>query len=299
MPFLPRPQFDWHLRTQTLKLGQRTIIMGILNVTPDSFSDGGHFYSAQDSTERALNHALQMLDEGATILDIGGESTRPGAVSLSPEEEQARVLPVIEAVLAERPDVILSVDTFHAATARFAIEAGAEIINDVSGLLWDDKMAATCSELACGVIIMHTRGHPQEWRDLPPLAPQAVVPMVLNDLAQRLETATHAGIIRNHIVLDPGAGFGKRNDENYPLLAHFDQFHQLGQPLLLGASRKGFLAQTIANLHDSPPGADARLNATTAANVAAILAGTHLVRVHDVLAAAEAVAIADRILTIL
>ena len=299
MPFLPRPHFDWHLRTRTLKLGQRTIIMGILNVTPDSFSDGGYFYSARSSTERALTHALRMLDEGATILDIGGESTRPGAVPFSPEEEQARILPVIEAVLAQRPDAILSVDTYHASTARRAIQAGAEIVNDVSGLLWDDAMAATCSGLACGVVIMHTRGRPQEWRDLPPLAPQAVVPMVLNDLTQRLDAATHAGIARHRIALDPGVGFGKRGDENYPLLAHLDQLHQLGCPLLLGASRKGFLAQTIAHLHDAPPGTDARLNATTAANVAAILAGAHIIRVHDVLAAAEAAAVTDRILTIL
>ncbi len=299
MPFLPRPHFDWHLRTRTLNPGQRTLIMGILNVTPDSFSDGGHFYSAQNSTERTLHQALQMLDEGATILDVGGESTRPGAVPLSPEEEQARILPVINAVLAERPDAILSVDTFHAATARFAIEAGAEIVNDVSGLTWDDAMAATCAALVCGVVIMHTRGRPQEWRELSSLAPQAVVPMVLNDLAQRLDAAHHAGIARNRIVLDPGVGFGKRGDENYPLLAHLDQLHQLGHPLLLGASRKGFLAQTIAHLHDAPPGTDARLNATTAANVAAILAGAHIIRVHDVLAAAEAAAIADRVLTIL
>ncbi len=299
MPFLPRPQFDWHLRTRTLKLGQRTVIMGILNVTPDSFSDGGHFYSAQNSTERALDHALRMLDEGATILDIGGESTRPGAEPLSPEEEQIRILPVIEAVLDRRPDAILSVDTFHATTARLAVRAGAEIVNDVSGLLWDEAMAATCAELACGVVIMHTRGRPQEWRDLPPLATQAVVPMVLNDLAQRLDIAIHAGIARACIVLDPGVGFGKRGDENYPLLAHFDQLHQLGHPLLLGVSRKGFLANTVAHLHDAPPGTDARLHATTAGNVAAILAGAHIIRVHDVLAAAEAAAVADRILTIL
>jgi dihydropteroate synthase len=299
MPFLPRPHFDWHLRTRTLQLGPRTIIMGILNVTPDSFSDGGHFYSAQSSTERALHHALKMLDEGASILDIGGESTRPGAIPLSPEEEQARILPVIDAVHAQRPEAILSVDTYHASTARQAVESGAEIVNDVSGLLWDDAMAATCSQLACGLVLMHTRGRPHEWRNLPPLAPQAIVPMVLNDLSQRLDAATHAGIAPNRIALDPGVGFGKRGDENYPLLAHFDQLHQLGHPLLLGASRKGFLAQTIAHLHEAPPEADARLNATTAVNIAAVLSGAHILRVHDVLAAAEAAAIADRILTIL
>jgi dihydropteroate synthase len=299
MPFLPRPQYEWHLRARTLALGQRTLIMGILNVTPDSFSDGGYFYSASSETARAVTHALRMLDEGAHLLDIGGESTRPNSTPLSPDEEQSRILPVIETVLRERPQAILSVDTFHAATARKAIEAGAEIVNDVSGLLWDAAMSATCAELRCGVVLMHTRGRPNEWRSQPPLAPPAVVPMVLNDLAQRLEAATGAGIPHNRIVLDPGLGFGKRGDENYPLLAHFDQFHQLHQPLLLGASRKSFLANTIAYLHEAPPTVDARLNATTAANTAAILAGAHILRVHDVLAAAEAAAVADRILTIL
>jgi len=299
MPFLPRPQFDWRLRARALTLGQRTIIMGILNVTPDSFSDGGHFYSAESSTERAVEHSLRMLQEGAQIIDIGGESTRPGAAPLTADEEQARILPVIETVRSSRPEAILSADTYHAATARRAIEAGAEIVNDVSGLLWDEAMAATCAELGCGVVLMHMRGRPQEWRELPVLAPQDVVPMVFNDLAQRLEAATMAGIAGDRVVLDPGIGFGKRGDENYPLIAQFDQLRQLGRPLLFGASRKGFLANSIAHLHDAPPATDARLNATLAANTAAILGGAHILRVHDVLAAAEAAAIADRILTIL
>ena len=147
MPLTPRSHHDWHLRTRTLSLGQRTLIMGILNVTPDSFSDGGHFYSP----ERALAQALTMLDEGAEILDIGGESTRPNATSLSPTEEQSRILPVIAAILQLRPGTILSVDTFHSTTARRAIEAGAEIVNDVSGHLWDPDMSATCAELDCEI----------------------------------------------------------------------------------------------------------------------------------------------------
>src|ERR1700761_8908037 len=213
MPFVPRPRFDWHLRRRSLALGERTIIMGILNVTPDSFSDGGYFYSAENATKRALAHAMRMLDEGAQIIDVGGESTRPNATPLTPDEEQARVLPVIEAVLAQRPEAIVSVDTFHAATARRAVAAGAEIVNDVSAHLWDEAMSATCAELGCGVILMHTRGRPNEWRGLPPLAAQAVVPMVLNELAERLDAAVVAGIARDRIVLDPGLGFGKRGDE--------------------------------------------------------------------------------------
>src|SRR5437762_1664892 len=171
MPFASRPRFDWSLRTCTLPLGRRTIIVGILNVTPDSFSDGGHFYSPQHAPERALAQAITMLDEGADILDIGGESTRPNATPLSPEGEQSRVLPVIARILEQRPQTILSVDTFHASTARRAITAGAEIVNDVSGHLWDPDMSATCAELRCGTILMHTRGRPQDWPKLPPLAP--------------------------------------------------------------------------------------------------------------------------------
>jgi dihydropteroate synthase len=244
-----------------------------------------------------------MLDEGADILDIGGESTRPNAAPLTADEEQSRILPVIEAILKQKPEAILSIDTFHASTARRAIEAGAEIVNDVSGHLWDAEMAATCAELNCGAVLMHTRGRPQEWPTLPPLAPQAVVPLVLTELAQRVKAAIAAGIPSNKLVLDPGFGFGKRLDENYPLLAHFDQLRQFNLPLLAGVSRKGFLAQTLAQhpslsvlLNGVSPSMEDRLHATTAANVAAIFAGAHIVRTHDVRPAVEAAAIADRIL---
>jgi dihydropteroate synthase len=303
MPFVPRPRFDWRLRTRTLALGQRTLIMGILNVTPDSFSDGGLFYSPGHAPERALAQALTMLDEGADILDIGGESTRPNATPLAPDEEQSRILPVIASILEHRPQTILSVDTFHAATARLAIAAGAEIVNDVSGHLWDPAMSTTCAELHCGAILMHTRGRPQDWPQLPPLSPNEVLPLVLAELADRIEAATTAGIQRVQIVLDPGLGFGKRLDENYPLLAHFDQLRQFNLPLLAGASRKGFLAHTLAQnpslavlLNGATPSMDDRLHASTAANVASILAGAHILRTHDVRPAVEAATIADRIL---
>jgi dihydropteroate synthase len=303
MPFVPRPRFDWSLRTRTLPLGQRTLIMGILNVTPDSFSDGGHFYSTQHAPERALAQASTMLKEGADILDIGGESTRPNATPLTAEEEQYRILPVIQAILKQKPGAILSIDTFHASTARRAIEAGAEIVNDVSGHLWDPEMSTTCAELNCGTILMHTRGRPQDWPTLPPLAPDEVLPLVLTQLAARLEAATIAGIPRNKVVLDPGFGFGKRLDENYPLLAHFDQLRKFNLPLLAGVSRKGFLAHTLTQhpplavlLDGATLSIEDRLQATTAANVAAILAGAHIVRTHDVRPAVEAAAIADRTL---
>lgn len=301
MSFARRRSFEWLLRTRALPLGQRTIIMGILNITPDSFSDGGHFYTPQAAPDRAVAQALQMLKEGADILDIGGESTRPNAAPLSPDEEQTRILPAIEAILKAQPSALVSVDTFHASTARFAIEAGAEIVNDVSGHLWDSAMSATCANLGCGVILMHTRGRPGEWPTLPALTPDQVVPLVLTELKARLEAALSAGIPHNKIVLDPGLGFGKRLDENYPILAHLDQFNELNQPILIGASRKGFLGHTLAErpnlaaLHAEIPPAQARLHATTAANVAAIFAGAHILRVHDVRPAVEAAAIADRI----
>jgi len=303
MPFATRIDHEWRLRTRSLLLGQRTLIMGILNVTPDSFSDGGHFYSPEHSPNRALAQALTMLDEGADILDIGGESTRPNATPLTPAEEQSRILPVIAAILQQRPNTILSVDTFHATTARRAIEAGAEIVNDVSGHLWDPAMSTTCAELHCGAILMHTRGRPQEWPHLPPLAPEEVVPLVLTELAQRLESAITAGIPPDKIVVDPGFGFGKILDENYPLLAQLDQLRQFNLPILAGASRKGFLARTLtqhpslsALLNGNIPSMEDRLNATTAANTAAILAGAHVLRTHDVRPAVEAAAIADQIL---
>lgn len=299
MSFATRPRFDWSLRSRTLALGERTLIMGILNVTPDSFSDGGHFYSPEHAPERAVAQAIEMLDAGVHILDIGGESTRPNATPLPVEEEQSRVLPVIGAILKQRPETIISIDTHHATTAARAVEAGAEIVNDVSGHLWDTEMTGTCAELNCGIVLTHTRGRPQQWTTQPPLAPDEVLPLVLDGLRERVEAVTEAGIARGRIVLDPGFGFGKRLDENYPLLAHLDQLHELGLPILAGVSRKSFLARALAPLYGELPPPEARIHATTAANVAAILNGAHIVRTHDVSPALEAAAIADRILAAL
>lgn len=271
--------------------------MGVLNVTPDSFSDGGSYSSAREASE----HGLRMLDEGADILDIGGESTRPGQKEqLSAAEEQDRVLPVIADILKARPDAILSIDTYKAATAKLAIEAGAEIVNDVSGFLWDSQMAAACADLQCGIVLMHTRGRPDTWKSQPPLAADEVLPLVKRELVERLQAAIEAGISRNRIVLDPGYGFGKRMDENYPILARQAELRDLGQPLLAGVSRKSFLARTLQPLYD---GKDApmheRLHASIAAMTAAILAGADLVRVHDVRPAVEAARIADALLAYL
>ena len=305
MTFLRRPDSTWQLRTRALALGRATLVMGIVNVTPDSFSEGGATQGGHPSTagnEVAVEHGLRLLDEGAAILDIGGESTRPGShaasdLALSAGEEQARVLRVIESLLRDRPDAVLSIDTYRAGTARLAIEAGCEIVNDVSGLLWDHAMAATVAALGCGLVLMHTRGRPDEWRSLPPLRDEEILPLVEHELGQRLHAAVAAGIRAENLVLDPGYGFGKVFDANYPLLAQQAELLTLGRPLLAGVSRKSFLGRTLAPLYQ---GRDAhpieRGPATIAATVAAVLAGASVVRVHEVRPAREAVAIADAIL---
>ena len=294
MAFIRRTSTTWQLRTRSLALGRQTAIMGILNVTPDSFSDGGVYAE----TNTAVEAALRMFEDGATIVDIGGESTRPGSYPKpSAQQEADRALPVIEAVLGARPGSLLSIDTYHAATARLAINAGAEIVNDVSGMLWDDAMAATCAALVCGVVVMHTRGRPQRWQSQPRLEQDQVVPTVFRELAERVAVALAAGIDRSRIVVDPGFGFGKVGDENYPLLAHLDHFRKSGYPLLAGVSRKGFLGHTLAPLFNpQPAGVHQRGNATLAASVAAVLNGADILRVHDIRPAVEAALIADAIL---
>jgi dihydropteroate synthase len=286
-----RAHFDWKLRTRSLALGTVTRVVGILNVTPDSFSDGGQLHSVDE----AVQAALAMFADGAAIVDVGGESTRPGAgAAVSTQQEIDRVLPVMAGIRQAKPDALLSIDTYHAATARAAIAAGAEIVNDVSGLLWDDAMAATCAELECGVILMHARGRPYEWKSLPRLTPDEVLPLVKRELAARLSAALAAGIAADRIVLDPGFGFGKVQDANYPLLRGLPELAALGQPLLAGVSRKSFLGHTLILLY-GPAGApvSARDHATLAASTIAILMGASLVRVHQVRATAEAALIAD------
>jgi dihydropteroate synthase len=290
MPFAKRSCYDWKLRTQSLPLGKRTLVMGILNTTPDSFSDGGAFATHA----RAIEHALAMLEDGADIVDIGGESTRPGKRQpLSIQEEIDRVLPVLEGVLRHRPESILSIDTYKSATAAAALDAGAQIVNDVSGFSWDEAMARVCAAAGCGVVLMHLRGRPEQWEELP----EPLVSLVMQELQQRLDHARLAGIGRERIILDPGFGFGKAFDRNYFLLVGLEEFSRLGQPLLAGVSRKAFLGRTLAPLNrgvDAP--VERRRTASLAAVTAAVLAGAHLVRVHDVRLAREAAAIADAVL---
>ena len=225
------------------------------------------------------------------MLDIGGESTRPGAMAataeaISAREEQSRILPVIEGILRHRPDAILSVDTYRAETARAAVNAGAEIVNDVSGLLWDGGMAAACAELRCGVVLMHTRGLPSEWNAQSRIASGAVLSLVISGLSRRLDAALSAGVSRERLMLDPGFGFGKRGAENWELLARFAELQTMGFPLLVGLSRKGFLTS-----EETPP--VQRDAATHAAGAVAALQGAHVLRVHDVRGAREAISVAD------
>jgi dihydropteroate synthase len=294
MSFAVRSRCDWKLRTRSLPLGERTVVMGVLNTTPDSFSDAGAF----STPAAAIEHALAMFEQGADIVDIGGESTRPGKRKpLDVREEIDRILPVIKGILRHHPQAILSIDTYKSQTAAAALDAGVEIVNDVSGFLWDEAMAQVCVAARCGVVLMHTRGRPEEWSSLPALDPKQVVPLVRQALAQRLQQALEAGIEREQIVLDPGFGFGIIHDQNYSLLAGLEDLGTLGQPLLAGPSRKSFLGKTLAPLNkgvDMPVGR--RGNASLAAATAAILAGAHLVRVHDVRPTREAAHIADAIL---
>ena len=307
-----RTVFQWSLGSRTLELGKRTLIMGVVNVTPNSFSDGGLYLDK----DQAVEHAQHLLDEGADILDIGGESTRPGArvdagdavkygdskiaagtagskIPVSAEVEAERVLPVIAALKKKRPDAVVSVDTYKASVARAAVSAGAEIVNDVSGFRWDPQMAKTVADLKCGAILMHMRGRPEEWRTLPP--PGDIVLLVKRELKDWAERAVLAGVRRERMVLDPGFGFGKSFDENYPLLARFSDLQAAGFPLLVGTSRKSFIGRTLSkDGKDAPP--QDRLYGTLATQTALILKGAHIIRTHDVKAAAEAARVADAIL---
>lgn len=304
MLFHPRERFFWSLRTRGLALGERTAIMAILNVTPDSFSGDGLLKSQAGSVRASVvAAALSALDAGADILDLGAESTRPGAVSLSAEAEQQRLLPALEAVLLACPGAIVSVDTYHASTAKAAVQAGAEIINDVSGFAWDPRMAESIAAAGCGLVLMHTRGGPGDWSSQRPLEPGSVLPTVFAGLCERLALAEAAGIASDRIVLDPGFGFGKLGGENVEMLAGFDRLAQLGRPLLAGLSRKRFLSEVGRPSPTTPEApasasvfAEARRFPSVAGNVVAVLGGAHVVRVHDVAETRQAVAVADAVL---
>ena len=301
---LTRTISHWKLRSRSLELGRRTLVMGVINITPDSFSDGGLFLTP----EAAVARALQLLDEGADLLDLGAESTRPGspagnvteaAAAVSADEEQARLLPVIEEILAARPDAILSADTYKSATALAALAAGAEIINDVSGFSWDEAMPSVCAQSACGVILMHTRGTPRPVAHTGEAAggyadrnhPHGIV----GEPCDRHSRRDRPGVYRSRPRLRLSARSSTRTTPCSPARPNCSR---LGRPLLAGVSRKSFLGHTLAPLFGGTQAPiEAREIASIAALVAAILHGASIVRVHDVRPAVEAARIADAVLT--
>ena len=262
--------FEWHLRDRILKWDRRPLVMGIVNVTPDSFSDGGQ----HASTDAAIAHGLQLLQDGADVLDIGGESTRPGAEPVSLADELRRVVPVVTG-LANQTKCPLSVDTSKAEVARRCLETGAHIINDVSALAGDPGMPAVVQQHRCGIVLMHMQGTPQTMQQNPHY--EDVVTEVGQFFAERLQSAGAGGILPERVVLDPGIGFGKKGKHNLELLARLAEFQALGRPVCLGVSRKGFIGQIVQRPVDQ------RL----AGSLAAVLFAqsrnaVQIVRVHDV-----------------
>ena len=264
------PATSWQLRTRTLHFSRRLLLMGIVNVTPDSFSDGGQFLDSK----AAAAHSLRLLDEGADILDIGGESTRPYSTAISVEEQLRRVIPVIDEVHRSRPDALLSVDTSKAAVAREAVSDGVEIVNDITGLSGDPEMLPFARESGVGVCVMHMQGTPQTMQDDPTY--QDVVGEVHEWLRDRRDALISAGIDHDRICLDPGIGFGKTHQHNATLMANAHRFHNLGCPLLVGHSRKAFIGKLIGD-----KAAD-RTAGTIGAALALATQGIQIVRVHDV-----------------
>ena len=284
--FARRRPYTMELPNGVLELGARTLVMGILNVTPDSFSDGG----AYSDVDRAVSHALQMEADGADIIDVGGESTRPGSAPIGEAEERRRIEPVIRA-LAGRLRIPISIDTTRAETARAAMDASASIINDVSGLRFDPAIAKVAAESAAGLVLMHMRGSPATMQKLPPA--DDIIEDVTTTLLEAVSVAVERGVDPGRTILDPGIGFGKPIAQSVELLARLDRLAALDRPMLVGTSRKSFLgALTGRETSD-------RLHATTASIAAAVLGGAHIIRVHDVSPAVDAVRVCDAVLAAL
>jgi dihydropteroate synthase len=276
---MPRKRFEWKLREKTLSLGERTLIMGVLNVTPDSFSDGGKY---QDP-DRAFARAIELEEEGADLIDVGAESTRPGSSRISEAEELRRLVPVLKR-LRNKLTIPISVDTYKGNVAEKALDLGVDAINDPSALTFDPDLARKAAQFNAGLILNHMRGTPETWGKLPPLK------NLMHTISAELDAAAHraqrAGIDRKQIVIDPGIGFGKRKEQNAEILAQLHELARLELPLLIGASRKSFLSREST---------DETEFATAAAITAAVLNGAHIVRVHDVKAMRAAIIVADEI----
>jgi dihydropteroate synthase len=279
-------QQEFILKTsrREIPLGRKTQIMGILNVTPDSFSDGGLFYNQQ----KAIDHALQMIDQGADIIDIGGESTRPGAISVSTKEELKRVIPVISEI-TRQTKVPISIDTSKAQVAREAIAAGAEIVNDVSAGHKDKKMAQIVKEGRAAMILMHMRGTPLNMQK-GDLTYSNLMGEIINNLRKSIEKAIVTGIEKEYLVIDPGIGFGKTTEDNYRIINNLAELKTLGLPIMIGTSRKAFIGKVTAGIPQE------RIEGTAATIVASIINGCHIIRVHDVACMKKVADVTDAIL---
>ncbi len=280
-----RKKFNLRLCSGKLVLGERTLVMGVLNVTPDSFSDGGKFYAE----EQAMQHAVQMERAGADLIDVGAESTRPGSEEISIEAELRRVLPVLRG-LRRLLKIPISIDTQKSEVAESALDAGAEIINDISGLKNDPRIAEVAARRRVPLILMHMRGEPRTMQKGP--FARDVMKDVIQGLRKSVILARKAGVPKSQIILDPGIGFGKSFAQNYELLQKLPQLAKLGYPLLVGTSRKGFLGTTLAR-EGKPAPPEERIWGTAATVTASILNGAHIVRVHDVAEMVQVARVAD------
>jgi dihydropteroate synthase len=284
-----RKRFRLRLRSRTLILGERTLVMGVLNITPDSFSDGGAYLDSA----AAIARALQLEHDGADILDIGGESTRPGAASITAEEELRRILPVME-VLRGKLRIPMSVDTRRADVAEATLAAGGEILNDVSGLRMDPRLGEVARRARAPLILMHMRGKPQTMQRGP--FARDVIRDVMAGLRDAVACARRTGLAKAQLLLDPGIGFGKKYEQNFEILARLPEFARLGCPIVIGTSRKAFLGKALARPGgpNAPP--EERLLGTAATVTASVLGGAHIVRVHDVAEMVRVARVADAIL---
>jgi len=279
---LSRAHYTIRCRKRTFTLGKRTLLMGVLNVTPDSFSDGGLFFDK----ETAIAHGMKMIEEGADFIDIGGESTRPGSKSLELDEELRRVIPVIES-LTKTGDVPISIDTYKSSVAKKAIEAGAQIINDISGLHLDPSLSQVAAKADVPLVLMHIRGNPETMQKN--IHYESLFSEIIQYLKDSIQRAESAGVDSEQIIIDPGIGFGKTAEDNLLILKNLQEFKILGRPLLLGTSRKSFIGKILdADVTE-------RLEGTLSTIAVGVLNGAHIIRCHDVLQAKRAIAIADAV----
>ena len=279
---ISRTHYSIRCRKQKLDLGKRTLLMGVLNVTPDSFSDGGVFFDKK----KAISHGLGMVEDGVDIIDIGGESTRPGSKSVELEEELRRVIPVIES-LEKEVDVPISIDTYKSAVAQRAVEAGAQIINDISGLHFDPGLARVAAREDTPLVLMHIRGTPETMQK--DVHYGSLFSEIIRYLKDSIQMAENAGLDPGQIIIDPGIGFGKTVEDNLLILKHLYEFRILGKPILLGTSRKSFIGKILNTEVEN------RLEGTLSSIAIGVLNGAHIIRSHDVLQAKKAIAVADAV----